>query len=69
MRSLQQLLVGGNGHDGVADLVRQPFRHLLDQPQIGRLDFQMAHAVGRRAILHHQQHRGRRGGIVACGTG
>ena len=57
---LEQLLMGGNGHDGVADFVGHALGHLLHQPQIGGFDFQMPDAVGRRAVLHHQQGRGRR---------
>ena len=42
---------GGRRYDGVANFVREPFGHLLDQPQVGSFNFQMMYSVGRCAVL------------------
>ena len=50
----EQLLVRGERHHGVADFVREPVGHGLDQAQIGGLDLEPAQLFALRQVVDHR---------------
>ena len=61
----EQLLIGRNRHDGVADFVRETFGHAFDEAQIRGLDLEGLRAFNLREILDEQQRGVGRGGFLA----
>ncbi|MGD0615553.1 MAG: hypothetical protein ABSA69_08960 [Verrucomicrobiota bacterium] len=59
------MLMRGQRHHGVADLVGQPVGHGPHQAQVGGFDFQAAQLFALGEIFHHQQRGGGLGGIPA----
>ena len=61
----EQLLVGGQRHQCVADFVREPVGHVFDEAQVGGLDFQAAQLLDLGEIIGGQQRGHGHGGISA----
>ena len=60
----QQLLVGGERHQRVADFMRQAVGHGFHQTQIGSLDFQASQLLALRQVFRHQQRGARQAGLL-----
>jgi len=63
--SCQQLLVGGNWHKRVGDLVGEPVGHVFDQAQIGGFDFEAGSCSDCAMVFDDQERRVGNAGAVA----
>ena len=47
----------GDGHERVANFMRETIGHRFDQPQVGRLELELVQLLGLRAVLDNHQGR------------